>query len=117
MTAGSWILDTLPQSAIASSPPDNSGNVLATPARDSFVAQIGDEGLVAERERDARDTEEDAAPGVAQDVLVLNSRVTDLEGASRMLAKQVQDMATESLVNDPKTLDDLAVSQIATNRS
>ena len=88
------------------------------------MSQVGDEGsnggwLVEERGRDARGSEEDAVPGSArQDVLVLNSRVTDLEGASRMLAKQVQEIiVTEALVNDSKIQDDLAASQIATDRS
>ena len=134
LTAGSWILDTLPQTKIAFSPPDNSGNVLATPLRVKVgkesgiegvvrMSQVGDEGsnggwLVEERGRDARGTEEDAVPGGArQDVLVLNSRVTDLEGVSRMLAKQVHEIVTEAFVNDTKTQDDLAASQTATDRS
>ena len=135
LTAGSWILDTLPQTKIASSSPDNSENVLSTPMRVEAgqesgiegvvrMSQVGDEvsnggWLVEERGRDARGSEEDAVPGSArQDVLVLNSRVTDLEGASRMLAKQVQEIiVTEALVNDSKIQDDLAASQIATDRS
>jgi hypothetical protein len=50
-------------------------------------------------------------------VSVLNSRMSVLEGSSRMLAKEVQDLVTEALTNDIKIQEALAVSQIATVRS
>jgi hypothetical protein len=74
--------------------------------------------FVEQRGRDARCAEEKSAPREAMgNVSVLNSRMSVLEGSSRMLAKEVQDLVTEALTNDIKIQEALAVSQIATVRS
>ena len=74
--------------------------------------------LVEQRGRESRCAEEKSAPREAMgNVSVINSRVSSLEGSSRMLAKEVQDLVTEALTNDTKIQEALAVSQIATVRS
>ena len=74
--------------------------------------------LVEQGGRDARCAEGKIAPRKSMgNVSVVNSRVSNLEGSSRMLAREVQDLVAEALTNDIKTQEALAVSQIATVRS